>query len=92
MKEIKSVRTIHYTGKEGNNMKSRGLPHTKHDPALEYLLIRKQCIADDMKLLHSEIKELKEELRHKQSLIREINLELVSKNHKETKLRLVHST
>jgi pantoate kinase len=79
-------------GKEGNNMKSRGLSHTKHNPTLERLLVRKQCIADDMKLLHSEIKELKEELRHKQSLIREINVELVGKNHKETELRLVHSS
>jgi len=73
-------------------MKSDGSSYTKYNPALEKILLRKQCIADEMKLLHSEIKELKEELRHKQSLIREVNLELVSKNHKETELRLVHSS
>lgn len=74
-----------------NNMKSYESSYSKHNPALERLLARKQCITDEMRLLQSEIKELKEELRHKQSLIREVNLELVTKDHKETKLRLVHS-
>lgn len=72
-------------------MKSREPSHRKYNPALDHLLVKKQCIAAEMQILHSEIKELKEELRHKQSIIREINLELISKNHQETKLRLVYS-
>lgn len=89
---MKSVRMIHVLwANRGTSMKSRE-PSAKNNPALEHLLSRKQCVKDEIHLLYAEIKELKEELRHKQSLIREINTELAHKDHKATTLKLVYSS
>ena len=59
---------------------------------LNDLLNKKAHFSNEATLIRHEIQELKEELRYKQHLIREINTDLLKMNGKKSGLRLVYSS